>query len=121
MKIILVVDNDVTLVESLIELLEAEGYRVVSAKNGKDGLAQVQKENPDLVLTNFRMPIADGLDLVQGVRSLPEFRSLPVVMMSPNHKGVPLSSDPMVRTIGISAFLSKPFGLDELLHIIERL
>src|SRR5713226_9832608 len=112
MKTILVVDDDDLLVESLTDLLEVECYRVVSAENGKDGLARFEKENPDLVLTNFRMPIADGLDLVQGVRSLPEFRSLPVVMMSPNHKGVPLSSDPMVRTIGISAFLSKPFGLD---------
>jgi len=69
MKTILVVDDDDLLVESLTDLLEVEGYRVVSAENGKDGLARFEKENPDLVLTNFRMPVADGLDLVQGVHA----------------------------------------------------
>ena len=117
MKTILVVDDDDLLVESLTDLLEVEGYRVVSAENGKDGLARFEKENPDLVLTNFRMPIADGLDLVQGVHALPEFRSLPVVVMSTSHKGVALSP----RTVGVSAILGKPFGLEELLAIIERL
>ncbi len=76
MKTILVVDDDYLLVESLTDLLDMEGYRVVSAGNGKDGLARLEKEIPDLVLTDFMMPIADGLDLIWGVNALPKFRSL---------------------------------------------
>jgi len=63
MKTILVVDDDDLLVQSLTDLLELEGYRVVSTENGKDGLARLEKENPDLVLTNLMMPIADALFL----------------------------------------------------------
>jgi len=117
MKTILVVDDDYLLVESLTDLLDMEGYRVVSAGNGKDGLARLEKEIPDLVLTDFMMPIADGLDLIWGVNALPKFRSLPIVVMSASPKYVALPA----RPLRVSAFLSKPFGLDELLAIIERL
>jgi len=49
----------------LSQLLEEEGYHVVSAANGKDGLAQLVKEHPDMVLTDFMMPVADGLEMVR--------------------------------------------------------
>src|SRR5713226_783926 len=117
MKTILVVDDECFLVETLSVLLETEGYRVVSAANGKDGFAQLVKESPDLVLTDFMMPVSDGLELIWGLHALPAFRSLPVVMMSASPECVALPA----RPIRISAFLSKPFGLDELLPIIERL
>jgi CheY-like chemotaxis protein len=117
MKTILVVDDDDLLVESLTDLLELEGYGVVSAQNGKDGLARLEKENPDLVLTNVTMPIPGGPSGVEGVDASSKPRSIPVVLMSTSHQGVPVSA----RTVGVSAFLNKPFGLDELLPIIERL
>ncbi len=115
MKTILLVDDECFLVESLTQLLEEAGYHVVSATNGKDGLAQLVKEPPDMVLTDFMMPVADGLEMVRGVRALPEFQSLPVVMMSAGQVAA------KARRVGVSAFLGKPFGLDELLPIIERL
>jgi CheY-like chemotaxis protein len=118
MKTILVVDDDDLLVQSLTDLLELEGYRVMSAENGKDGLARLEKEKPDMVLTNLMLPIAGGLYLVDGVDVVSKLRSIPVVLMSTSHhQGVPLSP----RSVGVSAFLGKPFGLDELLPIIERL
>ena len=117
MKTILVVDDEYFLVETLSALLETEGYRVVSAANGKNGLAQLVKEHPDMVLTDFMMPVADGLELIRGLHALPDFRSLPVVMMSASPECVALPA----RPIRVSAFLSKPFGADELLPIIERL
>src|SRR5229473_8217234 len=114
MKTILVVDDECFLVECLTQLLEEAGYHVVSATNGKDGLAQLVKEHPDMVLTDFMMPVADGLEMVRGVRALPEFRSLPVVVMSASPECVALPT----RMVKVTAFLSKPFGLDELLPII---
>ena len=121
MKTILVVDDECFLVKTLSVLIEIEGYRVVSAANGKDGLAQLVKESPDLVLTDFMMPTADGLELIRGVHALPDFRSLPVVMMSASRQDVAFSGHPKDRALRISSFLSKPFGVDELLPIIERL
>jgi len=117
MKTILVVDDDDAIVEALTEFLAEEGYRAVAAANAKDGLAQLVKETPDLVLTDSVMPVVDGPSFVQRVHALPEFRSLPVVMMSASTEGVALSA----RTIGVAAILKKPFGLDELVSVIERL
>jgi len=117
MKTILVVDDDAAIVEALTEFLVGEGYRVVSAGNGNDALAQLEKEHPTLVLTDSIMPVADGLGFVQRVHALPEFRSLPVVLMTAWYGG----DAPSPRTDGVSAVLKKPFELDEMLAMIERL
>ena len=117
MKTILLIDDEYALVESLTDLLEEEGYRVVSAANGKDGLARAVKENPDLIITDFMMPIADGLELVQGIRALPTFRTVPVVMMSASDMAGMLTN----RRLKLSAFLSKPFQADELMSIVHKL
>ena len=77
MKTILIVDDEYALVENLTELLQEEGYRVVSAANGKDGLERLQKEKPDLVLTDCMMPLADGRELVRSMQALPEFHWSP--------------------------------------------
>ncbi len=113
MKTILVVDDEADIVEAVAEFLTEEGYRVVSAGNGTDALAQLVKENPTLVLTDSIMPVTDGPGFVQRMRALPQFQSLPVVLMS-------ASREISVRTDGLSV-LNKPFGLDELLTVIEGL
>jgi len=113
MKTILVVDDEADIVEAVAEFLTGEGYRVVSAGNGTDALARLEKENPNLVLTDSIMPVTDGPGFVQRMRALPQFQSLPVVLMS-------ASREISVRTDGLSV-LNKPFGLDELLTVIEGL
>ena len=105
MKTILVVDDECFLVECLTQLLEEAGYHVVSATNGKDGLAQLVKEHPDMVLTDFMMPVADGLEMVRGVHALPDFQSLPVVVMSASPKRVALPT----RMVGVTAFPQQTF------------
>ena len=119
MKTILVVDDEYALVESLTELLQEEGYRVVSAGNGRDGLARLQKEKPDLVLVDLMMPIADGKELVRGMRSLADYRSVPVVMMSAAAKEVALPIPD--RSLNVSRYLQKPFRFEKLLEAIEQL
>jgi len=117
-KTILLVDDEYALVESLTDLLQDEGYRVVSATNGKDGLERLQKEKADLVVSDLMMPIAGGRELVKGIRGFPDFRSLPVVIMSAATKDA-LTQDG--STLEVSAFLRKPFQLEKLLEIIIQL
>ena len=117
MKTILVVDDDADIAEALVEFLVGEGYRVVSAGNGKDALTRLEKESPNLVLTDSIMPIVDGPGFVQQAHALPKFRSLPVVLMTASSEALTLSPS----TIGVSTILKKPFGLDELLAVVERL
>jgi CheY-like chemotaxis protein len=119
MKTILLVDDEYALVEMLTELLRDEGYRVASAANGKDGLARLQRERPDLVVTDFMMPIADGRDLLRGMRALPDFQATPVVMMSATMKSVALA-DP-TDALHVSEFIRKPASWEKVLAVIVRL
>ncbi len=118
MKTVLVVDDEYALVESLTELLQDEGYRVISAGNGREGLAKLQKDKPDLVLVDLMMPIADGRELIRGMRSLPDYRSIPVVMMSAAAKEVALPIRD--RSLNVSQYLQKPFRFEKLLEAIEQ-
>jgi CheY-like chemotaxis protein len=120
MKTILVVDDEYALVEGLVELLQDEGYRAVSAANGLDALERLQKERPDLILIDNMMPIADGREFLRGMRALPEFRATPVVMMSSAPRHVALADGPN-RSLEVSAFVAKPFLWEKLLALVESL
>ncbi len=120
MKTILVVDDEYAIAEILMELLQDEGYRVVSAANGKDGLDRLQKEKPDLIFVDHMMPIAGGREFIQGMRALANHRSIPIVMWSASQKSVALS-DGHGGQLEVSAFLAKPFGFQKLLDIVGRL
>lgn len=116
---ILIVDDEYALIENLTDLLEDEGYRVVSAGNGKDGLERLQAERPDLLVTDYMMPLANGRDLIRGMRALPDFQPLPVIMMSATTKAVSLTD--AAGTIEVSVFLKKPFEWEALLDAVVRL
>ena len=119
MKTILLVDDEYAFVETLTELLEMEGYRVVSAANGIDGLARAEKERPDLVLADLMMPIADGRYLVRSIRALAAFESTPVIMMSATTREVALEDEAGV--IEVSEFMRKPFHWRKLRETVARL
>jgi CheY-like chemotaxis protein len=119
MKTILIVDDEDSLLDILADILEGEGYRVVTAANGKDGLARVEAERPDLILSDFMMPIAGGHELIRAARSLPGSQNLPVIMMSASEESIVLSG--RLKAGGSTVFLRKPFQLEALLPLIERL
>jgi CheY-like chemotaxis protein len=121
MKTILVVDDEFALVESLSDVLQDAGYRVVSAANGMDGLARLAKEKPDLVLVDLMMPIADGREMVRGMRATTEYQAAPVVLMSAAPKSVALSNGEDDGRLEVAGFISKPFQVEKLLDTIVRL
>ena len=114
MKTILLVDDEYALVETLTDLLEQEGYVVVSAANGRDGIARAQETKPDLVLTDFMMPIGDGAELARGVRQLPGLENVPIVMMSATARSVALAK----AGTDVALFLRKPFSWKQLLSVV---
>ena len=120
MQTILLIDDDYALVDNLKELLQDEGYRVVSAGNGREGVKRALEEAPDLVLTDFMMPIANGRELVLALRAMPEFRSTRIVMMSASLKAVALS-DGNGGTLDVSAFLAKPLSWEAVLAVVTKL
>ncbi|MBF5043906.1 response regulator [Aggregicoccus sp. 17bor-14] len=109
---VLIVDDELTIVESLQELLEYEGYGVVTAPNGRRALEELERARPSLVLTDYMMPQMNGLQLLEAVRASPSLRDLPVVVMSAVH-GQPSR----VAELG-AQFLGKPFELEHLLRVL---
>src|SRR5476651_1166296 len=101
-KKILVVDDDVPIREALTQLLTLEGYVVLTAGNGQEGLDILRSSRPDLILLDLRMPIMDGWEFKEAKDADPTFASIPVFVFS---------AQPGLRPPNISAdgFISKPF------------
>ena len=108
---ILVVDDLDANLRMLEEMLTAEGYQVIVARNGEEALAIVASAEPDLVLSDVRMPVVDGFELCLALKSRPETWLLPVVLMT----GASEAPD-RIRAIeaGANDFITKPIDQPEL-------
>ncbi len=109
---ILVIDDDAGIRESLRMTLEYDGYDVAGAATGQEGLALVEREAPDLVLLDVKMPGMDGLDVLTRLHSMHD--ALPVVMISAH--GTPSSAVEAIRK-GALDFLEKPFESTDRLRV----
>jgi CheY-like chemotaxis protein len=112
---VLVVEDDDEIRETLVELLQAEGYAVQTAKNGREALEYVRRaeRNPCCVLLDLMMPFMNGWEFLEILREEDRIVSLPVVVMT----GARDSPDPP----GAVRYLKKPVALEALLSIIESL
>ncbi len=115
MPTILVVDDEVAIAEVLQDLLEDEGYRVVTASNGREALACVADVRPDVVMSDVMMPMMDGWQLCEVLQTDPSFPSIPIVLMSAAAQ--PHSRDGCSST----GFVPKPFNLDAVLRTIASI
>jgi CheY-like chemotaxis protein len=110
-RTILVVDDEHSLRETIRSVLEFEGYRVVTANNGREGIDLLKKIlRPCLILLDIMMPNMDGRDFLDGLRSDPATASIPVVVISACEWS---AGDTVAR-------IAKPFRLETLLTTIQR-
>ncbi len=109
-KTILVVDDERPICNLLAELFDEEGYRVYRAYDGMTALATAERYRPDLILSDVMMPGLDGVSLTRRLRE--RGQRVPVVLMSAVYADVDL---PHVR------FVPKPFDVDNVLAVVERL
>jgi CheY-like chemotaxis protein len=110
---VLLVDDDVEILDSLSFLLEDEGYAVQTATNGQNALAVLERiPLPALALVDLRMPVMDGVELIEALRQDPRYARLPVIAFS---AAAVVSVPPGVPV------LSKPIGVDPLLDAIRHL
>ena len=101
---ILVVDDEFDVAELLAELLAARGHKVTTAINGLLARDVLASTDFDLVITDFMMPLVDGIELVQGMREDPRLARVPVIMISAQ------GDLPVVTGELVQATLQKPFS-----------
>src|SRR5262245_16621925 len=82
MKRILLIEDNHSLREEISNILELEGFEVVTAQNGRIGLERIAEGLPDLVLCDLMMPEMDGYETLKALRSHPATRALPFIMLT---------------------------------------
>jgi HD-like signal output (HDOD) protein/DNA-binding NarL/FixJ family response regulator len=115
---VLVVDDMPIFREPIAASIRRAGYVTFSAADGKEALALVQKEKPDLVLLDVAMPVMNGLECLKALRANPETRNIPVIMLTAMAEREPIAE---ALKIGIQGYLLKSqFSLEDMLARIAK-
>src|SRR5216117_1105789 len=112
---ILVIDDEAPIRDSLRMMLEYEGYEFLGAATGQEGLALAEREAPDLVLLDVKMPGMDGIEVLERLRNMNE--SLPVVVVS-GHGTISTAVEATKK--GAFDFIEKPFASERVLVILRN-
>lgn len=116
-KIVLTVDDSASIRQMVAFTLKSAGYEVMEAVDGEDGLNKAKMKTANLVLTDQNMPKMDGLTLIKTLRTLPQYRSAPILVLTTE------SSDAMKaagKAAGATGWLVKPFDPQKLLEVVKK-
>lgn len=113
MSCILIVEDDMDIREALEQILEGEGYEVVSAPNGKVALDRMRECKPQLVLLDLMMPVMNGWQFRQSQRQDEALAQVPVVIISADG-----SARREATAMGVQGFMQKPIELEDLLGVV---
>jgi CheY-like chemotaxis protein len=111
---ILVVDDDPSILMTLAEFLDMEGYAVETATNGAEALTAMDAVHPSLVLLDMRMPVLDGWGFARILKE--RGITLPIMVMTAAQDARQWANE-----VGAAGYLSKPFDLPDILTAVERL
>jgi len=115
-KRVLVVDDEIHIVHVVAIKLRNNGYEVLTAENGEQAYEIASTEKPDIIVTDCQMPVMNGLELVEKLRSDEELKNVPVIMLTARSFDI---DEDIKQHLNISECLSKPFSPKELLRNIE--
>jgi two-component system alkaline phosphatase synthesis response regulator PhoP len=115
-KRVLVVDDEIHIVHVVAIKLRNNGYEVISADNGAEAFELACEEKPDIIVTDYQMPVMSGLELLEKLRQRDDTKDIPVIMLTARSFAISKEQQEELR---ISSCLSKPFSPKELLGNIE--
>ena len=116
-KLVLTVDDSAAIREMLAYVLKSAGHRVIEAGDGMDGLQKALANAFDLIITDQSMPKMDGITLVKALRALPQYKTIPILLLTTE------SSDAMKdegRSAGATGWLVKPFDPNKLIEVVQK-
>jgi len=110
-KNILIVEDDDLLRNSIFRFLKRLGYNVQAVENGFEALLLLQYRQPDLIITDIRMPKLGGLSMAEGLKNRPETRDIPLILITAQRED---NYYKRARELGAYFFILKPFTLSDL-------
>jgi DNA-binding response OmpR family regulator len=117
-KKILVVDDEPHIVTMIESRLNANGYDVITAFDGQEGLKKAQHENPDLILLDVMMPKLTGYKVARLLKFDDKFKDIPIIMLTARsqEKDVQLGTE-----VGVNVYITKPFEAKLLIESIKKI
>jgi len=117
-KTILVVDDSDTSRMIATRALQGAGYKVIEATNGSIALALLDGRNISMAVCDFSMPVMDGIEFVKTLRGIPQYKLMPVMMLT-------VADEPEIlekgRKAGVNAWMTKPFSFSALIEAVDKL
>ncbi len=114
---ILVIEDELNIQKLAKANLVASGYQVLVAGNGEEGLELAQREHPNLILLDLRLPGMSGWDVLMILKAGRKLQKIPVIIMTAT---VPQSGEHEFPSLRAAGFLAKPFTADELLRKVKQ-
>ncbi len=115
--VVLVVDDDRNIVDLLCRNLKSKGYSVVAAYNGAEAMAALRKKHPDLILLDLQMPVMDGYQVIEKVKTNPDTKDIPIVVMTAHQ-----IDRSRIDILGLAQQkVDKPFSAEDLARKVESL
>ena len=115
-KVILAIDDEEHILELLAYNLENNGFKVLTAGSGEEGLETLKKEKVDLILLDIMLPGIDGMEMLKRLRKNPDTADLPVIMLTAKSEEI---NKVLGLEVGADDYISKPFGFYELVARVK--
>lgn len=124
---ILIVDDNRSLVLAAERVLQKEGFDVLTAFNGQEGLERARAEKPDLIILDISMPKMDGYDVCRQLKSNPDTARIPIIILSAKGEVDERKSAPVIGlkevyaayNLGANNFLTKPVTANDVLNAVK--
>ncbi len=116
-KLIMTADDSTSVRQMVSFTLKQAGYDVVEAVDGQDALNKITGSKVDMLITDLNMPNMDGIELIRNVRALPEFKFIPIIMLTTESQAGKKQEG---RSAGATGWIVKPFKPDQLLAVIKK-
>ena len=116
-RTIMTADDSVSMRQLVSFTLRNAGYEVIEAVDGRDALAKLAGSSVQMLLTDLNMPNMDGIELIRNVRALPQYKYVPIVMLTTESHDAKKQAG---RSAGASGWIVKPFRGEQLVMVAKK-
>jgi two-component system, chemotaxis family, chemotaxis protein CheY len=116
-KTALVVDDSVTMRQIVAHTLTRAGFTVIEGSNGQDALNKLMGQKVSVIITDLNMPVMDGIEFIRQVRSRPQYKFTPVLMLTTESTEAKRQAG---KAAGATGWLVKPFNPEQVLQVLAK-